>query len=112
MAGFFHEIKIIYTNHCPKKDKEKDREEVICFYRKVATFSWDPDRWRWGDGGRFLKYTTKSGRDIIASRNPGAIRRRPSDKATSRFIIDFINHMFGIPFVWTKNMNSFCPFGT
>ena len=33
-----------------------------------------PDRWRWSDGSRFLNYSTKSGREAIRSRNPGASR--------------------------------------
>ena len=71
VEGFFHEVKIIYTNRGPKKEGE---EEVIFFYGKVATLPWDPDRWRWGDGGRFLDYTTKNGREILTSRNQGSTR--------------------------------------
>ena len=36
--------------------------------------SQDPDRWRWIDGGHFLDYTTKDGRDNILNRNPGTTR--------------------------------------
>ena len=41
---------------------------------KLATLGWDPDRWRWIDGGKFLNYTTKDGRDSITNRNPGTSR--------------------------------------
>ena len=74
IEGHFHEVKIIYTNRGVKKEGEEEREEVIFFYGKVATLSWDPDRWRWGDGGRFLDYTTKKGGDILTSRSQGSSR--------------------------------------
>ena len=74
IGGIFHVVKNMHTTRVPKKDKEEDREEITFFYGKVATLTWDPDRWRWGDGGHFLNYTTKSGREIIASRKPGTTR--------------------------------------
>ena len=72
LGGFFHMVIVIYTNKGPKKEREQ--KELISFYNKVASFRWDPDRWRWFDGGRYLNYTTKDGREFIANRNPGATR--------------------------------------
>ena len=74
IGGIFHVVKNMHTTRGPKKDKEEDKEEITFFYGKVATLTWDPDRWRWGDGGHFLNYTTKSGREIIASRKPETTR--------------------------------------
>jgi hypothetical protein len=34
--------------------KEGEEEEIIFFYGKVATLSWDPDRWCWVEGFVFL----------------------------------------------------------
>ena len=48
LEGYFHEVKVIHTNRGPKKEGEEAREEVVFFYGKLATLSWDPDRWRWG----------------------------------------------------------------
>ena len=73
MKDIFHEVTI-HTTHGPKTDKEKDRENITFFYGKVVTLSEDPDQWQWGNGGQFLNYTTKSGREIIASRNSGTTR--------------------------------------
>ena len=70
--GFFHRVKIMYTHRGPKR--EGKREEIIFFYGKVATLEWDPDRWKWIDGGKFLDYTTKDGRINILNRNPGTTR--------------------------------------
>ena len=72
--GHFHKVKIMHTSRGPKQEGEEDREKVIFFYGKMATLPWDPDRWRWGDGGCFLDYTTKNGREIFSSRNLGATR--------------------------------------
>jgi hypothetical protein len=36
----------------------------------MASLSWDPNMWRWIDGGQFLNYTTKDGRETIINRNP------------------------------------------
>jgi hypothetical protein len=74
MEGFFHKVKINHTNRGPKKEEKRD--EVIFFYRKVATLGWDPDRWRWIDGSRLLDYTTKDDRDSVINKNPGATRAR------------------------------------
>ena len=73
MDGYFHEVKVIRTYRGPKgkREEEKEKEEILFFYGKVATLGWDPDRWRWSDGSRFLNYTTKSGREAIRSRSPG-----------------------------------------
>ena len=60
--GHFHEVKVVFTNRGAKKEGEEEREEVIFFYGKIASLFWDPDRWRLGDGGKFLDYTTKGGR--------------------------------------------------
>lgn len=72
-GGFFLKVKIIRTNAGPKKEEEK---ELITFflYGKLATLSWDPDQWRWIDGGRFLDYTTKDCREPIINRNPRTTR--------------------------------------
>jgi hypothetical protein len=72
MNGSYHKVKIIRTNRGPTKDGVK--EEVVFFYGKVATLGWDPDRWRWADGGHFLDYTTKAGRDSITNRTPDITR--------------------------------------
>ena len=72
MVGFFHKVKIIHTTRCPKKDGL--REEIRFFYGKMATLGWDPDRWRWADGDQFLNYTTKLGREVLSSRDPGIPR--------------------------------------
>ena len=70
--GFFHMVKVIHTTRGPKKEGEQ--EELTFFYGKEASLGWDPDKWRWKDGGRFLNYTTKGGREFIASSNPGSTR--------------------------------------
>ena len=53
--GFFKMVKVIHTNRGPKNEGEQ--ENFIFFYGKEASLRWDPDRWRWKDGGQFLKYT-------------------------------------------------------
>ena len=68
-VGVFHHVKIIHTTRGPKK--EGVREEIRFFYGKMATMGWDPDRWRCADGDQFLNYTTKQGREILSSRDPG-----------------------------------------
>ena len=72
LEGFFHKVKIIHTNREPKR--EGKREEIIFFYGKLDTLGWDRDRWRWIDGGHFLDYTTKDGRDNILNRSPDTTR--------------------------------------
>ena len=72
IEGFFHEVKVIHTSRGPKREEKK--EEVSFFYGKVATLGWDPDRWRWIEGGRFLDYTTKDGREFITKRHLGTSR--------------------------------------
>lgn len=59
MIGIFHKAKIIQTHIRPKREGE--HEQITFFDGKLATLGWDPDRWRWSDGGRFLDYTTKEG---------------------------------------------------
>ena len=71
-TGSYHKIKVIRTNRGPTIDGE--REEVVFFYGKLTTLGWDPDRWRWINGGKFVNYTTKDGRDSIINRNPGTTR--------------------------------------
>ena len=56
-------------------------------YGKVATLGWDPDKWRWVDGGRFLNYTTNDGRHYSINRNPVTLGRHTNDKVTSHIII-------------------------
>ena len=74
MDGFFDEVKVIHTKGGPKGEGEKERKKNLFLYGKLATLGWDPNRWRWSDGGRFLNYTTKGGRETIVSRNPGVTR--------------------------------------
>lgn len=69
---FFHEVKIYHTNRGPKKEGE--RNKVIFFYGKMVILGWDMDWWRWIDGGRFLDYTTKDGKNSILNKNPGVTR--------------------------------------
>ena len=66
IQGYFHKVKTVHTQRGPVVDGEK--VEFIFFYGKEATLGWDPDRWRWGDGSRFLEYTTKEGREYISSK--------------------------------------------
>ena len=68
VEGYFHKVKVIHTYRRLKKEGE--REQIIFFYGNLATLGWDLDRWRWIDGGHFLDYTTKDGRDSIINRNP------------------------------------------
>ena len=72
LEGFFHKVKIFHTNRGPKRKGK--REEIIFFYGKLASLGWDPARWRWINGGYFLDYTTKDGRDTILNRSPGTSR--------------------------------------
>ena len=72
IEGFFYKVKVVHTNRGPKR--EGKIEEIIFFYGKLASLGWDPDRWRWMDGGQFFDYTTKDGRDSIIKRNPGTTR--------------------------------------
>ena len=62
--------------------KEGEKEAITFFYGKTATLRWDPDRWRWVEGCRFLNYTTKSGRDLITKRTEGVNLPRTNGKAT------------------------------
>ena len=54
--------------------KMRKKKKILFFYGKVTTFGRDPDRWRWTNGGRFLDYTTKEGRESIVDRNPRVTR--------------------------------------
>ena len=72
IEGYFHKVKIIHTNRGPKREGE--REKISFFYGKLASLGWDPDRWRWLEGGHFLDYNTKDGRDTITNRDPGTTR--------------------------------------
>ena len=72
MNGSYYEVKIMHTNRGPIREGVK--EEVVFFSGKVATLGWDPDRWRWANGGHFLDYTTKAGRDSITNRTPDITR--------------------------------------
>ena len=40
----------------------------------MASLTWDPYMWRWIDGGQFLNYTTKDGREAIINRIPCTTR--------------------------------------
>ena len=73
LRGLFHKVKIIHTQRGPKREGE-NKEQISFFYGKSAALEWDPDRWRWSDGGRFLVYTTKDGREAISKRNPDTTR--------------------------------------
>ena len=88
MEGFFHEVKVIFINRGPKQEGKKN--EVLFFYGKVTTLGWDPDIWRWVDGGHFLNYTTKDGRDSIINRTREILGRRTNDKVISRITIGFL----------------------
>jgi hypothetical protein len=72
MFGLFHKVKIIHTTKGPMK--EGVRKEIKFFYGKMANLGWDPDQWRWATGSYFLDYTTKKGREVLSSRDPGIIR--------------------------------------
>lgn len=48
--------------------------KIIIFYDKIATFGWNPKKWRWKNGSHFLNYTFKVGKDSIINRNPGTTR--------------------------------------
>ncbi len=76
LDSFFHEVKVILTNRGLNGEKENEEKEKknLFFYGKVTTFGRDPDRWRWTNGGRFLDYTTKEGRESIVDRNPRVTR--------------------------------------
>lgn len=65
MVGFFHKVKIIHTT------KGQEKEEIVFFYGKMATLSWDMDRWRWVQGYGFLNYTTRFERDSIINMTAG-----------------------------------------
>lgn len=69
MEGLFHEVKFIHTTRGQKKEGEI--EKIIFFYGKTSTLRWDPVRWRWVEGGHFLNYTIKLGRDFITKRTEG-----------------------------------------
>lgn len=48
---------------------------TLLFTGKTTTFVWDPDRWRWVEGCRFLKYTMKFCRlGLDINRVPGITR--------------------------------------
>ena len=102
----------MYTTRNPKNDKEEDREEINFFYNKVITLCWDLDWWRWGHGGHFLNYTTKSGREIIASRNSGTIRAGDKWEDYLPVTIDSFGFKYGTLFAPAKNERLFGPFGT
>jgi hypothetical protein len=69
MEGLFHKVKIIHTTR--GKNKEREKEEIKIFYDKMTTLRWDPYRWRWVEGDRFLNYTTKLGRNFLTKRTEG-----------------------------------------
>lgn len=72
LRDFFHIVKVIHTTRGPKKEGEQ--EEIVFFYGKAASLGWDPDRWRWKDGGCFLNYITKDGCEFITNSNPRSTR--------------------------------------
>lgn len=69
MDGLFHEVRVIHTTRGQMQEGVK--EEITFFYGKMATLSWDLDRWRWVEGSYFLDYTTKEGREFITKRTEG-----------------------------------------
>ena len=69
---FFYKLKTVHTHRGPLVDDEKI--ELIFINGKKATLGWDLDRWRWGDGSRFLEYTTNDGREYISSKSPSTTR--------------------------------------
>ena len=72
----------MHTHRGPLVDDEKI--ELIFINGKKATLGWDLDRWRWGDGSRFLEYTTNDGREYIHLRARAPLGRRINDKDTYR----------------------------
>ena len=78
----------------------------------MATLGWDLDRWRWIDGGRFLNYTTKDGRDSIINRTPGSIRTADKWQGYLLVTINFNGHKFGTPLEPVKKSLSFGRYGT
>lgn len=56
--------KIIRTKRWPKREGKK----ILFFYGNLAMLRWDPDRWRWSNGGRFLN-TTKDEIETNVCRN-------------------------------------------
>ena len=93
-----------------EKGREK-KEEIMFFYGKIATLEWDPDRWRWMDGGHFLDYTTKDGRDFIGNRNPCTTRAAENGKGIFRETIGSIGRKYETPFGPGKKPRSFGLFG-
>ena len=89
-TGSYHKVKVIHTNRGPTINDE--REEVVFFYSKITTFRWDPDRWRWADGGKFLNYTTKDGRYSIINKNPGTSRACDKSKGFNLVTTNSFGH--------------------
>jgi hypothetical protein len=109
MNGSYHKVKIMHTNRGPTRDGEK--EEVVFFYGKVVTLGWDPDRWRWADGGHFFYYTTKAGRDSITNRTPGITRAGDKWQGYLPAITNSFGHKWGTLFVVVRKPPSFGRFG-
>ena len=74
VEGIFMRSKSFTSIEVPRKMEKKGDKRLFFFYGKVVSLLWDPDQWRWGDGGRFLDYTTKNGREILTSGNQGSTR--------------------------------------
>ena len=108
-TGSYHKVKVIHTNRGPTINDE--RKEVVFFYSKVTTFRWDPDCWRWADGGKFLDYTTKDGRDSIINKNPGTSRACDKSKGFYPVTINSFGHKCGTLYVVARKPHSFGPFG-
>ena len=109
IEGYFHKVKIIHTNRGPKKEGE--REKIIFFYGKLATLGWDPDRWRWIDGGHFLTIPPRMDvmPSLIETRAPPG--RRINGKVISQVTIGSTGHKFGTHYGPGKKRHSFGQFG-
>lgn len=110
MTGFFHEVKIIHTNRGPKKDGEN--EEVIFFYAKVATLSWDMDICHWIDEGCFSTIPLR----LVEIQSSTGTRIPPIQWRIGRDISQVTTCSIGlrrkIRYGWRKKVRSYGPFDT
>ena len=74
LEGYFHEVKVNYTNRGAKKEGEEEREEVIFFLRQSSHSFLGSGPIVMGRRWLVLDYTTKGGREILISKNQGSTR--------------------------------------
>lgn len=56
--------------------QEMERKKRLSFFlAKWSHLDKNANRWRWADGGHFLNYITKAGRDSITNRTPNITRK-------------------------------------